>query len=218
MITLFTGNIVEALQHIKPQVSLCIADSRGTGLHPMSNVLFRDAPEYNEMLDDIRYRGIDRNTLVGNYMYKNNEKGETHLLAFVNPEKAHEPRGEYCNPQLMSIIETANRAMVESGKNSIVVPYYGKNISGFYFNDFLEYLELTFDPRIKIYVSVSEQYTQRTTLPVLRFDAPIMRTSVKQRIIYVGGPKGGQRVIGGDSSTFRQALGSWMNKTQPMPA
>lgn len=216
MITLFTGNIVQALQEIKPDVSLCIADTRGTGLHPMSNVLFRDVPEYNEMLDSIRYQNIDRNNLVGCYMYKNAENHQTHILGFVNPEKAQEPCGDYKNPHLVRIIEVMNAAMVSSGKKSVAVPYYGKNVSGFYFNEFIEFLELNIDPQIKIYVSVSEQYTTRTTLPVLRFDAPIIRTSVKQRIIYVGG-KGGQRVIGGDSSNFRSALGNWMNKTQPMP-
>lgn len=215
MITLFTGNIVEALQNIKPEVSLCIADTRGTGLHPMSNVLFRDAPEYNEMLDSIRYQNIDRNKLVGCFMYKN-AADKTHILGFVNPEQAQEPYGDYKNPHLVRIIETMNEAMVSSGKKTVVVPYYGKNVSGFYFNEFIEFLELTFDPQIKIFVSVSDQYTKRTTLPVLRFDAPILRTSVKQRIIYVGG-KGGQRVIGGDSSNFRSALGNWMNKTQPTP-
>lgn len=212
MLKLFTGNIVQGLQDIKPEVSLCICDTRGTGLHPMSNVLFRDAPEYNEMLDQIRYQGIDRNALVGQYMYKNNHKGETHLLAFVNPLRAHDPYGEFVNPQLVKILETANEAMVISGKKSIVVPYYGRQVSGYLFQDYLQLLELTFDPQITVYVSVSDQFTSWTNLPVLRYDAPIQRTSMKQRIIYAGN---GQRVIGGDTTNFRQALGHWLNKTQP---
>ena len=38
MLKLFTGNINEALQSIKPDVYLNIADVRGTGVHPLSNV------------------------------------------------------------------------------------------------------------------------------------------------------------------------------------
>lgn len=215
MIKLFTGNICEGLQAIRPQVLVCIADVRGTGIHPLSNVLFRDYTHYNLMLDELRYRQIDRKTLVGKYMYRNekaNGQEETHILAFVDPEKLAEFTfsGNVKNPELFSILTALASSMRSSGKKTIAIPYYGSRLSGYRFRDFLELLEQVFDEDMTVYLSVSQQYTTMCDKEVLSYTAPIVRTSDKRRIIYTG--QGTRRVVGGgETERFRDALGQWMN-------
>lgn len=172
MLKLFTGNINEALQSIKPDVYLNIADVRGTGVHPLSNVLFRDYPEYNEMLAVLRYSNVGRRTLPGRFMYRNSGN-VTHVLGFIDFKQINTTDGVLFNMPLIRVLQGLSENMMQGKQRSIVIPYYGLKSSGYHFLDFLEMLDMVFNPEITVYISVSEQYTSRTELECLRFNSPI---------------------------------------------
>lgn len=172
MLKLFTGNINEALQSIKPDVYLNIADVRGTGVHPLSNVLFRDYPEYNEMLSSLKYSDVDRRTLPGQFMYRNSGN-VIHVLGFIDFEQISTTDGVLFNMPLIRVLQALSENMMQGKQRSIVIPYYGLRSSGYHFLDFLDMLGMVFNPEITVYISVSEQYTSRTELECLRFNGPI---------------------------------------------
>lgn len=181
MLKLFTGNINEALQSIKPDVYLNIADVRGTGVHPLSNVLFRDYPQYNEMLTALKYSDVDRKHLPGHYLYKNVEN-KVHVLGFIDFTKLDTTDGVFHNMPLVRILQSVNADMMTGSQRSIVVPYYGLKASGYHFLNYLDMLDMIFDKEIMVYISVSEQYTTRTELECLRFNSPIIENG--KRTIY----------------------------------
>ena len=172
MLKLFTGNINEALQSIKPDVYLNIADVRGTGVHPLSNVLFRDYPEYNEMLSSLKYSDVDRRLLPGRFMYRNSGN-VTHVLGFIDFTQISTTDGVLFNMPLIRVLQALSENMMQGKQRSIVIPYYGLRSSGYHFLDFLDMLDMVFNPEITVYISVSEQYTSRTELECLRFNSPI---------------------------------------------
>ena len=181
MLKLFTGNINEALQKIKPDVYLNICDVRGSGVHPLSNVLFRDYPQYNDMLSTLRYNPIDRRTLPGKFMYRN-ENNIIHALGFIDFTRIMETYDMFHNMPLVQIFQNLNRDMMAGKQRSIVVPYYGLKSSGYHFLEYLDMLDMVFDQSITVYISVSEQYCNRTELECLRFNSPLVGNG--KRTIY----------------------------------
>ena len=115
MLKLFTGNINEALQSIKPDVYLNIADVRGTGVHPLSNVLFRDYPEYNEMLSSLKYSDVDRRTLPGRFMYRNS-KNVTHVLGFIDFTQISTTDGVLFNMPLIRVLQGLSYNMIKNNQ------------------------------------------------------------------------------------------------------
>lgn len=181
MLKLFTGNINEALQKIKPDVYLNICDVRGSGVHPLSNVLFRDYPQYNDMLSTLRYNPIDRRTLPGKFMYRN-ENQVIHVLGFIDFNQIMTSDGMFHNMPLIQVFQNLNRDMMIGKQHSVVVPYYGLKSSGYHFLEYLDMLDMIFDPTITVYISVSEQYSNRTELECLRFNSPLVENG--KRTIY----------------------------------
>lgn len=181
MLKLFTGNINEALQSLKADVFLNICDVRGTGVHPLSNVLFRDYPQYNEMLASLNYSSVDRRTLPGRFMYRN-ANNVTHVLGFIDPNQLSTTDGVLFNMPLVKVFQSLSETMMQGKQRSIVIPYYGLRSSGYHFLEFLDMLDLTFHTDITVYISVSEQYTSRTELECLRFNSPIIDNG--KRTIY----------------------------------
>lgn len=181
MLKLFTGNINEALQTIEADVYLNICDVRGSGVHPLSNVLFRDYPQYNEMLATLKYTEVDRRTLPGRFMYINTDT-ITHVLGFIDFAQLSSSDGVLFNMPLVNVLKSLSETMMQGTQRSIVIPYYGLRSSGYHFLEFLAMLEMTFNSDITIYISVSEQYTTRTELECLHFKSPIIENG--KRTIY----------------------------------
>lgn len=183
-IKLVTGNLLEALQKIKPQVMVNISDPTCKGMNTLSQILYRDYPEYQTMARHLVHSRIPRHNLPGTYMYRRDKNDVVHILGFISPDHPMTPNVDRSG-EILKLLTQINEDMMISGLKSVILPYCGRGLMGMHFTDFIDLVSMTMDGEIDIYISIREHYAELSPLPCLRFLTPVPKTDhTNRRVIY----------------------------------